>query len=357
MKLKPKVALAILLPLQVIGIAILGKFPNVVEDYYSNGLYPGISFLERHVFSILPFSFGDLVYGFLIILLVRWLFQRVKSQFKDWKTWTINALASLSVIYMLFQLFWGLNYYRVPLHESLGIADEYTDEELFQLTKTLIEKSNALQLQLSDNDSTKVVLPFEKDAIYTMSTEGYNQLKNSFPELEYNAPCVKKSIFSLPLTYMGFNGYLNPLTNEAQINSYIVAYKLPTTISHEIGHQLGYAKENEANFIACLNTMNHENIYMRYSGYTFALKYCLNEVFRRNPGMGLDLLFEVNCGIIANYNEVRHFWDAYKNPFEPLFASFYSGYLKANNQPKGIDSYSYVVALLVNYYKLPHNTL
>lgn len=351
MRLKPKPLLAILLPIQIVGLMILAKFPGFVEQYYSHGLYPCISFIERKVFGWLPFSFGDLVYGLLIALLVRWIIIRVKTKFRLWKIWSVDALATLSIIYLMFQLFWGLNYYRLPLHESLGIDDDYTDEELVSYTKLLIEQSNALHNQLSSSDSTKVVIPHSKDDIYTMSIMGYNALENDFPELAYEAPSVKKSLFSLPLTYMGFNGYLNPLTNEAQINSKIISYKLPTTVSHEIGHQLGYAKENEANFIACLNTMHHEDIYMRYSGYTFALKYCLNEVFRRNPGLGVDLLFEVNCGIIANYNEVRHFWDVYKNPFEPLFASFYSGYLKSNNQPKGIDSYSYVVALLVNYHK------
>ena len=34
---------------------------------------------------------------------------------------------------------------------------------------------------------------------------------------------------------------------------------------------------------------------------------------------------------------------------EPLFKEFYSYFLKANNQAKGIESYSYVVALLVDY--------
>jgi len=59
----------------------------------------------------------------------------------------------------------------------------------------------------------------------------------------------------------------------------------------------------------------------------------------------------INKGILKNYKEVREFWDSYKNPTEPLFKKTYNTYLQANNQEKGMDSYSYVVALLVNYYK------
>jgi len=36
---------------------------------------------------------------------------------------------------------------------------------------------------------------------------------------------------------------------------------------------------------------------------------------------------------------------------EPIFKVFYSHFLKANNQTKGIESYNYVVALLVDYLK------
>lgn len=347
---KTKILLAVLLPLQIIGVLILAKFPAFVERWYSHGFYPFVSVLERKIFGWLPFSFGDLVYGFLIIMLVRWIFIRFKTRFKNFKVWSIDVIATLSVIYLLFLVFWGVNYYRQPLHISLAIKDTYTDEELVRLTKTLIVRSNELQEKLADSDSVSVKMPYSREELYTMAIAGYDNLKTNYPELEYRAPSVKKSLFSLALSYMGFNGYLNPLTNEAQINHRIIPYKMPTTTAHEIGHQLGYAKENEANFIACVTTMNHPDDYVKYSGYTFALKYCLNEVYRRNPSLGMDLLFEVNCGIRANYAEVRNFWLAYENTLEPFFALFYDGYLKANNQPKGMESYSYVVALLVNYF-------
>jgi hypothetical protein len=57
----------------------------------------------------------------------------------------------------------------------------------------------------------------------------------------------------------------------------------------------------------------------------------------------------MNPGVLEDYKEAFEFWSAYNNPMEPLFKVFYSHFLKANNQDKGIESYSYVVALLVDY--------
>jgi len=311
----------------------------------------------RYTLGFIPFSLGDFLYAALVILLILWIIRRLRQKFKNPKIWIPDALASLSVLYFCFHLFWGFNYYRLPLHESLEIENEYTTENLVKLTETLIEKSNQLHSELAKNDSTKVVYTYSKNELFEITLDGYDHIEKQFPELTYNGAALKRSLYSLPLTYMGFNGYLNPLTNEAQVNTLIVPYKIPTTASHEIGHQLGFAKENEANFIACLVTMNHPNKKFRYSGYTFALSYCLSELYRRDQVKAEELIATMNEGILENYREVDAFWQQHTNPLEPVFKATYNRYLIANNQADGMKSYSYVVALLVNYFDHTRNAL
>jgi hypothetical protein len=345
------IILAVLLPVQVIFIRILSGYPHFVEQWYSNTIYPFTSALLRRGLGFLPFSLGDFLYAFLVIMLIRWVVLRIKHRFRNPKQWIINGLATLSLIYACFNLFWGFNYYRLPLHEALEIDNDYTTEELIELTRDLIATSNDIHFLITRNDSVKVDIPYSKTELLDFSVEGYKTIEDDFPELDYNFSSVKRSLYSIPLTYMGFNGYLNPLTNEGQVNTQIVPYKIPTTASHEIGHQLGFAKENEANFLACLTTMNHPDKYFRYSGYTFALSYCLSELSKRDEKLTAELMKTINYGIILNYREVREFWESHANPFEPLFLYTYNSFLVANNQPEGMRSYSYVVALLVNYHK------
>lgn len=356
-KRKSTLILAILLPVQIIGINLLARHSEFVEEYYSQGLYPIISKVMRFSLGIVPFSLGDLLYGLLIILAIGWLVRRISQRFKNLKIWIPDTLATLSVIYFCFHLFWGFNYYRLPLHKSLEIDNQYTTEKLVSLTEKLIERSNDLHRELAENDSVKVEYKFAKKELFEITLQGYDNIKNDFPELAYNGEALKRSIYSLPLTYMGFNGYLNPLTNEAQVNSLILPYKIPTTASHEVGHQLGFAKENEANFIACLVTMNHPDKYFRYSGYTFALSYCLSELYRRDKPKAEELIDSMNPGILKNYREVDEFWLKHQNPFEPIFKATYNRYLIVNNQADGMKSYSYVVALLVNYFDDTRNAI
>ena len=346
-----KTIIALLLIPQYFLIKLLSHYPEFVEDYYSNGLYPIISKGFRYVLGWLPFSFGDFIYIFAIIYGLRWGFKNRKRLRKDTKQWFVDVFAALSLIYFAFHLFWGLNYYRLPLHKNLNLKHDYTTEQLVFVTEKLIEKSNEIHLKITKNDTLKVDMPFSKPEVFKQTLNGYENLKRTFPHLEYHSKSVKKSLYSYPLTYMGFSGYLNPLTNEAQVDGLIPIYKFPTTTAHEMAHQLGYAAENEANFIGFLATINNDNIYFKYTGYTFGLRYCLNEIYRRDEALYESIIVTLNIGVLKNYEEIRLFWEAHQNPAEPIFKLFYSNFLKANSQSKGMESYSYVVALLVNYFE------
>lgn len=348
---KNKTIIALSIIPQYLIIKLLSNYPDFVEQFYSNGLYPFISKFLRYSLGWMPFSFGDLVYTFGSIYAIRWFYKNRKRLRKDTKNWFIDVFAAVAIVFGAFHLFWGLNYHRLPLHKSLNLEQDYTTEQLVHVTELLIKKSNSLHAELSENDSIKVDIPLTKSEIFKMTPSGYDNLMQRFPHLEYHPKSLKKSLYSYPLTYMGFSGYLNPLTNEAQVDGLIPVFKFPTTSAHEIAHQLGYAAENEANFIGFMATTSNDNIYFKYAGYTFALRFCLNEIYRRDEAIYEEIILTVNKGILNNYKEVRDFWEAHENPAEPYFKLFYSNFLKANKQSKGMQSYNYVVALLVNYFE------
>lgn len=346
-----KLTIALSIIPQIILLKVLAYFPGFVESVYSHGIYIWISKGMRYVFGWLPFSVGDILYTLLSLYMIRWFYTNRRRMIKATKSWFFDVLAAVSVGYFAFHLLWAFNYYRLPLHESLHIENDYTTEELVSLTKQLITKVNGIHSSIADNDSALVILPYSKTQILKMVPDGYDKLSEVFPNLEYHPRSIKRSIYSLPLTYMGFSGYLNPFTNEAQIDGLIPSFKFPTTGSHEVAHQLGYAAENEANFIGSMAAMHHPDRYFNYSGYAFALRHCLHETYKRDEALYEELLQQVHLGVLKNYQEVKDFWDDYQNPTEPLFKATYNNFLKSNNQAGGMESYSYVVALLVNYHK------
>ena len=151
-----------------------------------------------------------------------------------------------SIFHFLFYFLWGLNYHRTSLHEKLIIDLTYTVEDLEEISKKLIIKSNKLHRQITLSDSSSTEIPYDIKKINKIASFGYNNLsllKEYYPEINTNNLIVKKSLISLLLTYLGFSGYINPFTNESQINSLVPKNSIPHTASHEIAHQLGFSQE------------------------------------------------------------------------------------------------------------------
>jgi len=348
--MKKKKLLALLFVLQIIVVKLLSFFPEFTERWYSNGIYPYLSGVSRNVFGLFGFSIGDIIYGIAIFMGLRWLWQRRKTWRQAYKYNLVTMVATLSIIYFLFNALWAFNYHRVPLYKKMNIEKKYTLAELTSFTKKLIVKTNALQVSITKNDSTKVVVPYNVSKIYNQSVIAYGSLSKQFPDFKYEHASIKSSLFSVPLSYMGFGGYLNPFTNEAQVNSKLPLYNLPTTTCHEMAHQIGYANESEANFIGFMASVKSNDPYFQYSGYSFALKYCMRNITKFDKKTAKNLAPLINKGILGNFEESEQFNKKYQSFVESIFKYIYDNYLKMNRQKDGLETYSKFVGLMVNYY-------
>jgi hypothetical protein len=215
----------------------------------------------------------------------------------------------------------------------------------------LIAKTNEIQFQITKDKNLKVTNPYTQEVIYKMTENGYSNLAKQYPFFEYEIPSRKKSLFSLPLTYMGFGGYLNPFTNEAQVNAKIPMYGFPNVICHEMAHQIGFGSESECNFIGFLACIKNDDLYFQYSAYTAALRYCLRNINALDETKTEAFLKKLNPGILENFKESEAFWKQYDTIIDKGFHAFYDQFLKLNQQKDGMESYSKYVNLLVGYYK------
>lgn len=348
-KLRNGIALSII-P-QIFLVNWLASHPDWVETHYSNGLYPLISTFFRFLFGWIPFSVGELIYTILIFLAVRYLIRYRKRIKSKPLAFLRNLVMVFAVFYFTFHLVWGLNYHREPISKNLGIVDRPDDEDVLALTQELLLKTNALQFQITGDSTQMVQLPYDKKEVFDKTVQGYTEIKNKLPFLNYNRPSIKKSMYSTISSYMGIGGYLNPFTNEAQVNGLTPIFRFPVISGHEIGHQVGYSAENETNFIGYLVTLKNEDRYFQYAAAAYGLSHCLNAIAQNDKDEFESIYAQLNEGTKKNYQELRDFNEAYKNPIEPLFESVFNVFLKANRQTHGIKSYSRVVYLMVAYHK------
>ena len=355
MKVKKLWITTISLFMVVVIIRIFSFNPQWVENYYSTRIYLYISYVLKLVTGILPFSIGDVLYT-LLFLYFLWRLLTLSKLIINKKITTqyirsnlLILLLQLICVYIIFNIFWGINYNRKGIAYQLCLKTEkYSPDDLININSVLLQNVNKSKTALLRNNTIR-----NKDykQCFNESISAYEGLSNKFPFLYQPPTIIKKSLWGWLGNYLGFSGYYNPFTGEAQVNTTIPYFLLPYTSCHEIAHQLGYAKENEANFVgylaasSCTDTLFHYSVYLELFIYANQNLYILDSTLAKSYSKQLSP--EVKIDI----REWRNFNIAHKNPIEPVINWLYGKYLENNQQPSGILSYDEVTGFLIAYYK------
>lgn len=327
-----------------------------VERFYATGVYPMFASTLRTILGWVLFSIGDVLYLLAFVWVVKktWKLVRLLKNKKanEYFSWVLlRKYIKLSLlIYIVFSLFWGLNYFRQGIKTQLELKlEEYTVNDLFALTILLQQRMNSYAEKL---DSVQRLQYNNNDFLFHKGDHGYKTAQQQYPFLSYSPSSIKPSLYTPVGHLIGFTGYYNPFTAEAQLKTNIPVFLKPFVLTHEIAHQIGYAKENEASFVAWLTCKASGDLNFLYSAYfemyrdaIFACRQTpnkeLTERIRKNihPRVRQDLI-DLQRYLLRNQNFV-----------EPLMSGVYDRYLKLNNQPKGKATYNEVIAYIMAYWK------
>jgi hypothetical protein len=333
-------------------VFVFGLFPNAVEQVYSNGFYVYSSLVQRFMSGLLPFPIGDFLYAGLVVYVLikviqffRKLFRKQLVRADAWIIPVCMVTFSL-VLYLVFKLSWGLNYSRLPVAQQLGISNQkYTKAELLSLGNFLIKKVNALQRERTPR-ARWTISELEKTA-----DTAYQIMARRHEFFKYPVPAVKYVLNEMLITRLGVEGYYNPLSGEANVNMHLPNTSLPYVTCHEIAHQLGVGREDEANLIGYLTSINSNNLEFQYSGYYAMLRSVLVEVGKALPEIYSMVYLTINKKTIAELERDRAFWLKYNSQMYGYMDMSFDKFLKLNDQEKGTDSYQDIVLWLYNIHK------
>ncbi|HUS03853.1 MAG TPA: DUF3810 domain-containing protein [Chitinophagaceae bacterium] len=343
-----------ILLLIIILIKIFSAHSPWVEAVYTTKVYWAFSSFLRLILGWLPLSFGDILYILAAVWIIwkLWRFSAKLFRRRLTKKWFAKAGYQLLVIamsiYIIFNIFWGINYNRKEIAEQLNLQITKKDTaDLKTIERLLIIKVNESKQALVNKGP---VYPTNKE-LFKRAVACYQQAEKIYPFLSYKTGSVKRSMFGLLGNYFGFTGYYNPFTGEAQVNTRMPKFILPYTTSHEIAHQLGYAKEEEANFVGYLAATSSRDTLFHYSTYLDLFIYANRQLFFLDSIAAKDFTKQLLPEVKADIAEWKKFVEKYKSPLEPIIRWAYGNYLRANQQPKGMTSYDEVIADLIAFYK------
>ncbi|MBO0860469.1 MAG: DUF3810 domain-containing protein [Chloracidobacterium sp.] len=324
-----------------------------VEAYYSQFLFyyiaRGLSMLNKFVTSI---SLGEIFFGMLVIWFTLWsvwylrrAYRRETKFYDVLKVFFLQILWLGSILVPLFLALWGLNYQRTPLAEKLG----------YDRIPTRAGELGSIGLQIVSgvNNNYDIARGTGERPSAPSSEAICKVLEQSFQKEPLLAEAAKGT-FSDPkplalsrlASWIGVNGFYIPFTGEVTYNPDLPQIELPMAIAHHKAHQRGYAREDEANFVAYIVCINSTDPYVRYSGYAYGLKV-LDVLSKGN----VDRYNDLNEGPKADLRERTQFWERTQNPLlNALSRRIFSAYLRTNRVSGGIKNLDEDVPLIVGYY-------
>jgi len=339
------------LTLFIVLMMWFAAYPNAVEHYYSQGLYPVICHIFHPVFNLFPFSVGDIIYIVVVIYLIYALAQLIRMLLnRQWKpawNFVLGITIGTEIAIIAFYLFWGMNYYRPSAGELLNLQDStYTLADLKATTSTLIDSANACRTRVSPAELSQ-----SNKTIYQTAIGAVNQLADSSLIFRTYSPEIKPSLLTPLLNYLGTSGYYNPFTSESQMNYQMPVYVRPFVACHELSHQMGFGPEDEANYVGFMAGIHSHDKLLRYSSYYIGVQEFMFALKMQDSLSRKELRKRISPQVLADFKQEREYWLAYEGKIEKLSSVFYDNFLKANNQPQGLKTYNRMVLLVLAYRK------
>ncbi len=342
------------------AVCVLLYILFTVLPSFSDWFNSHIALFGRRVLSYMtvwiPFSTAECLLLCIPAILFALVVLAVKKYSKSWRLAGIyvgKLLSVLCVIGILFVLCFAPGYYGTTLDKKLGLdrqpvsAEELTDTANW-LVGELAKVSSDLIFSSEDSSS---VMPYSYNEMNEKLMSAYEKFceRNDFLDHFYSR--TKAIMLSEPMSYTHITGVYSFFTGEANVNVNFPDYTIPFTAVHELAHQRGVAREDEANMIAFLVCMESDDSYIRYSGLLNVFEYVSSALYSADKTAYRSVWKSLNGNCRQEEYAYSAFFEKYKeNTVATVSDTVNNAYLQSQGSKAGSKSYNMVVDLTVAYY-------
>ena len=339
-----------------IGLYIAFRFNANFADTFNRT----ISSFGRMVFAKLtgwiPFSFAEMLLLLVPVILVTVMVIGARYFCETARHMWIYVACIFSVACMIFNLFvWNFapGYSAPSLDQKLGLERKpVSAEELAATADILLAELRELEddILFTESGSSRMLYSYDEMNKHLMAA--YDKACAKYDFIDHFHSRVKPVMLSEPMSYTHITGVYTFFTGEANINVNFPDYTIPYTAAHELAHQRGIAREDEANFVAFLVCMESDDAYIRYSGFLNVYEYVASALYSANYELYKENYFKRPKTIIAEQIADSEFFEKYReNTVADISEATNNAYLQMQGTPQGTRSYGMVVDLAVAYYR------
>jgi hypothetical protein len=346
-----------LFALAALALAVLlaASVSESFADWYNRTVGAFFRTVLAHMTSWIPFSLAEIcLYAIpaLIVLLSVYGYRRRCDTWRSTFVYLGCIVAAFSLMFSLFAFSFGVGYQTSALDKKMNLNPvAVTASSLRDTAEVLLAEANALCDEITYGVGGFSVMPYDLREMNDAVIAAYEELCDAYPFVQRLNSRVKPVIASRAMSYTHITGVSTYFTGEANVNVNFPDYSLCYTAAHELAHQRGIARENEANFVAFLVCSGSQDSYLRYCGYLNLLEYVLDALYRADKEMYRETVKLVDERILAEWSAYDSFFDTYRDSFaSDISGAVNDTYLKLNGNEAGTKSYGLVAELAVAYF-------
>lgn len=357
---KPRLPIAciIIFILTAISVGLYIGFRSSVTlaDAFNRTVSPIGRMLLAKLTGWIPFSFAEMLLLLSPVILITVIAVGAKHHCETAKKMWIYVACIFSVVCMVFNLFvWNFapGYNTLPLDQKLELERKpVSGEELYSTANILLEELKALEEDILFMETGASRMPYSYSEMNGLLMDAYDKACQKYDFIDNFHSRVKPVMLSEPMSYTHITGVYTFFTGEANINVNFPDYTVPFTAAHELAHQRGIAREDEANFVAFLVCMESDDAYIRYSGALNVYEYVASALYSANKDLYKENYAKLPKKIIAERIAYSEFFDKYReNTVADISEATNNAYLQSQGAVQGTRSYGMVVDLAVAYYR------
>ena len=321
-------------------------------DFINLRIGAGFRYVLAKMTDLFPFSVAETVLMALPLLIGLFIYAALRRSGREFRRLLATVLSILALFYGLFVFTIGCGYRGSTLDSRLSLPiGEVSAAELNETAVWLREEIHALIPEIPFREKGASVMPYGYEEMNRKLLEAYDTVCGQYDFIQKMHTRVKPVTLSEGMTYMHLTGVYTYMTGEANINRAFPDYTIPFTAAHELAHQRGIARENEANFVAFLVCMASDDAYIRYSGYVYMLTYTVNALYSADAEAYRTLCEGYDPALAYELIAYNDFYSKYENnPVGQISSSINNAYLQSQGTA-GTRSYGMVVDLTVAYYQ------
>ena len=326
------------------------------SDFFNKNISPFVRVPLAMLTGWIPFSLAELLLlfaPFAVVALVAYGIKRYSSSWRHVAVYCLSILSLAAYVFSTFTLGFVPAYRGSTLDQKMGLDKQpVSAEELYDTAAIVVTELNELHSKINYSASTDFsVMPYGYDELNRKLLDAYEIASEKYDFINTFDSRVKRVMLSEPMTYTHISGVYTFFTGEANLNTNFPDYTLPFTAAHELAHQRGIAREDEANFVAFLVCICSDDDYIRYSGYLNLYEYLSGPLSRANKDYYAVIYYAMPENILLEMKAYSKFFDKYReNIAEKVSEKVNDSFLTINGT-EGTKSYGMVVDLAVAYYK------